>query len=45
MHGRATRRLTRVIPNPVVRYAAVTAATVLLPALFAALTKRRTPRR
>jgi hypothetical protein len=39
------RTLARAIPNPVVRYAAVTAAAVLVPALYATLTKRRTPRR
>ncbi len=45
LRGPASRRLTRAIPNPIVRYAAVTAITALLPALIAALSKRRSKSR
>jgi hypothetical protein len=41
LRGSASRRLARVIPNPVARYAAVTAVTALLPLVMAALSKRR----
>ena len=41
LHGQASRRLARAIPNPVVRYAAVTAITALVPLVLAALAKRR----
>ena len=44
LRGRASRGLARAIPNPVVRYAAITAATTLLPMLIAALSRRRPPR-
>lgn len=44
LRGGASRRLARAIPNPVLRYAAVTAVSALIPALVAALSKRR-PRR
>lgn len=45
LHGRATRQLARAIPNPVLRYAAVTAVTALVPVVLAAISKRRDPRR
>ncbi|MGZ8254205.1 MAG: hypothetical protein ACXWVT_05090 [Burkholderiaceae bacterium] len=44
LRGRAARGLARVIPNPLVRYAAITVASVLLPMVIAALSKRRDPR-
>ncbi len=44
LRGRASRGLARAIPNPIVRYAALTAATVLLPRILSALSHRRTPR-
>jgi hypothetical protein len=44
LHGRASRRLARAIPNPILRYAAVTAVSALLPAILAALSRRRAPR-
>jgi len=44
LRGPASRGLARAIPNPIVRYAAVTAATALLPMVLAALSRRRPPR-
>jgi hypothetical protein len=44
LRGRASRGLARAIPNPLVRYAAVTAASVLLPMIIGAVSKRRPPR-
>ncbi|MGZ8274163.1 MAG: hypothetical protein ACXWUM_09615 [Burkholderiaceae bacterium] len=41
LRGRASRGLARVIPNPVLRYAAI----ALLPMLLAKLSKRRLGRR
>ena len=41
LRGRASRGLTRVIPNPLVRYATI----ALLPMLLAKLAKRRPGRR
>lgn len=45
LRGRATQGLARAIPNPLVRYAAVTAASALLPVVLAALSRRRPPSR
>ena len=44
LRGRASRGLARAIPNPLVRYAAVTAVSALLPVIVAALSKRRSTR-
>ena len=44
LRGRASRGLARAIPNPLVRYAAITAATALLPRLLSALSRRRAAR-
>jgi hypothetical protein len=45
LRGRATQQLARAIPNPILRYAAVTAVTALVPVVLAALSKRRDPHR
>ena len=44
LRGRASRGLARAIPNPILRYAAVTAASALVPIVMAALAKRRAAR-
>lgn len=44
LHGRASRHLARAIPNPLLRYAAVTVASTLIPVVLAALARRRSPR-
>jgi hypothetical protein len=44
LRGPASRRLARAIPNPLLRYAAVTAATAIVPMIIAALARRRPPR-
>ena len=41
LRGRASHGLARAIPNPLVRYAAVTAVSALVPAVLALLSKRR----
>jgi hypothetical protein len=44
LRGRASRGLARAIPNPVLRYAALTVATALVPRLLSALSRRRAMR-
>jgi hypothetical protein len=44
LRGRASRGLARTIPNPLLRYAAVTAASALVPLVVAALSRRRAGR-
>lgn len=44
LRGRASQGVARAIPNPLVRYAAVTAASALLPVIVGALSRRRPDR-